>query len=78
MRKPALLEEAGERGKIKSTAASSWWRVSMGARVIEKTQREYRIFAAKRIQDFFLSRLDFENKLLDGVPNCEQFTSQDI
>jgi hypothetical protein len=34
-----LLEEAGERGKIKSTAASSWWRVSMGARGIEKTER---------------------------------------
>ena len=39
LREPALLEEAGERGKIKSTAASSWWRVSMGARVIEKTER---------------------------------------
>ena len=39
MREPALLEEAGERGKIKSTAASSWWRVSMGERVIEKTKR---------------------------------------
>ena len=39
MREPALLGEAGERGKNKSTAASSWWRVFMGARVTVTTER---------------------------------------
>ena len=38
MREPALLGEVGERGKIKSTVASSWLRVSMGASITVTTE----------------------------------------
>jgi len=38
LREPALLGEVGERGKIKSTAASSWLRASMGAHMTVTTE----------------------------------------
>ena len=47
MREPALLGEVGERGKIKSTAASSWLRVSMGACITvttEPTRRAFKLY----------------------------------
>ena len=40
MREPTLLGEVGERGKIKSTAASNWLRVSRGAK--DRIDREGR------------------------------------
>jgi len=38
LREPALLGEVGKRGKIKCTAASSWLRASMGARITVTTE----------------------------------------